>query len=123
MKRIEPLATHSDQSKFVLESNAETKCLVRPVDHEIEGLTLDVCESLEVAGCPLATHVREQHKFELFLTELSATFVKVHPSEVDASISFALKRVVEFLGIDRSGFGEWNVDGFRILQSYELPSG
>ncbi len=121
MKRSRPLSTLSDSSKFAPESNAEAKCLVHAVDHEVEGVTLDVCDSLRDAGCPIATHVREQHNFELFLAELSATFVKVHPSEVDATISSALKRIVEFLGIDRSGFGECTAEGFRILHSYELP--
>jgi signal transduction histidine kinase len=121
MKRSRSLSTAPDRSEFAQDVSAEAKCLVHAVNHEIEGLTLEVCESLKVAGCPLATHVGEQHKFELFLTELSATFVKVHPHEVDGHISSALKRIVEFLGIDRSGFGECTAEGFRILQSYELP--
>ncbi len=121
MKRSGPLSTLPDRSELAAESSSVAKCLVHVVDHELEGLTLDVCDSLKVAGCPLATHVSEQHKFEQFLTELSATFVKVQPSEVDANISSALQRIVEFLGIDRSGFGELTPDGCRILQSYELP--
>ena len=121
MKRSGSLSTLPDRSELAAEDNSVAKCLVHVVEHELEGLTLDVCDSLKVAGCPLATHVSEQHKFERFLTELSATFVKVPPSEVDANISSALQRIVEFLGIDRSGFGELTPDGYRILQSYELP--
>jgi signal transduction histidine kinase len=121
MKRSGSLSTLPDRSELAAEDNSVAKCLVHVEEHELEGLTLDVCDSLKVAGCPLATHVSEQHKFERFLTELSATFVKVPPSEVDANISSALQRIVEFLGIDRSGFGELTPDGYRILQSYELP--
>jgi len=121
MNRSGSLGTLPDPSDLAAEDSSVAKCLVHVVDHELEGLTLDVCDSLKVAGCPLATHVSEQHKFERFLTEISATFVKVQPSEVDANISSALQRIVEFLGIDRSGFGELTPDGYRILQSYELP--
>ncbi|MDD5286121.1 MAG: sigma 54-interacting transcriptional regulator [Desulfuromonadaceae bacterium] len=41
-------------------------------------------------------------KFEALLSDLSATFINVHVSEVDGKIEQGLRRIVEFLGIDRS---------------------
>ncbi len=113
------------QSSFLKEPQAEhdasRKCLIEVAEQEFKGLTLDICDSLTVAGCPLASHVREHHQFERFLAELSATFVKVLPAEVDQQITAALRQIAEYLDIDRSGFGEVTPAGLEILQSYELP--
>lgn len=67
--------------------------------------------------------VQERLRFETFLAELSATFVNVPASHVDAEIETALRKIVEFLEIDRSGFGEVSADGKQILitHSFELP--
>lgn len=73
------------------------------------------------AGCPLATHVLERVRFEELLAELSATFVNVPADLVDSQIVTALRRIVEALGLDRSGFGELVNDELRITHSYELP--
>lgn len=65
----------------------------------------------------------ERLQFEVFLAELSATFVRVPPDQVDSQIVSALRQIVEFLGIDRSGLGELSADGTQlaITHSYELP--
>jgi signal transduction histidine kinase len=86
-----------------------------------DGLNLRLCHELQAAGCPMASHLKEQLEFEEFLAQLSTMFVNVRPDEVDSRITLALQRIVEFLDIDRSGFGEVTKEGFRILQSYELP--
>lgn len=121
MTQRNPVRESPDPVELTQEIGVSRKCLIELDDQEFEGMTLDVCDSLKAAGCPLASHVREHHKFEHFLTELSATFVKILPSEVDRHITSALQKIVEFLDIDRSGFGELTPEGLRILQSYELP--
>src|SRR5262249_14285551 len=47
----------------------------------------------------------------------------VPASHVDSQIESALRQIVEFLGIDRSGFGELSGTGMQIVitHSYELP--
>jgi signal transduction histidine kinase len=78
---------------------------------------------LEEAGCPLAAPWQERLRFETLLAELSATFVTVPAGDVDRQIKVALQRLVELLGIDRSGFAELSADGkqFVVTHSYELP--
>lgn len=77
----------------------------------------------EVAVNTGASSVEERLRFEGFLAELSATFVNVPAEQVDSEIESALRQIVEFLGIDRSGFGEVSADGKQILitHSFELP--
>jgi signal transduction histidine kinase len=82
-----------------------------------------LCDALEEAGCPLAASVQERLRFESLLADLSATFVNVPAGQVDSQIESALRQMVEFLGIDRSGFGELSAGGNRLVvtHSYELP--
>jgi two-component system, NarL family, sensor kinase len=121
MTDLDSLRESPDQVELATGIGVLKQCPIDIAKQELEGMTLDVCDELKVAGCPLASHVREQHKFERFLTELSATFVKVPANEVDQHITTALQQIVEYLDIDRSGFGEMTPDGLRILHSYELP--
>lgn len=64
---------------------------------------------------------KERVAFETFLANLSATFVNVPATEVDSQIESGLKQIVEFLDVDRSGFGEVTAEGMVITHSYELP--
>lgn len=82
------------------------------------------CETLEAIGCPLAVESHRRLRFETLLTELSSQFVNVTANEVDLQIEWALKRIVELLGIDRCGFGEVSADGvqFLVTHSYQLPT-
>src|SRR5438309_64811 len=66
-----------------------------------EPVASDQCDALEEAGCPLAPPVRERLQFETLLADLSATFVNVPPAAVDSQIVWALRRLVEFLQLDR----------------------
>jgi PAS domain S-box-containing protein len=50
--------------------------------------------------------------FERLLSDLSARFANVSGDQVDAEIERALKRLLNFLGFDRSNFGEYTVDGW-----------
>ena len=76
----------------------------------------------ETGLCPLAGPLDEQVRFEALLADLSAAFVNLAPGEVDERIDDGLRRVVEFLGVDRGGFGEvtetdW---AFRLTHSYAV---
>jgi signal transduction histidine kinase len=65
--------------------------------------------------------MEERLRFETFLANLSATFVNVPASQVDAQIEAGLRQIVEFLGIDRSGLGELSAEGMVITHSYQVP--
>jgi hypothetical protein len=88
-----------------------------------DALTSERCGVLEEAGCPLAPSVQESLRFETLLAELSATFVNLPVGDADAHIVSALRRIVEYLGIDRSGLGEVLADGqlWVITHSYQVP--
>lgn len=62
-------------------------------------------------------------QWETLLLELSATFVDIPADQVDSAIESGLRRIVEALGIERSGFGEMSADQskFVITHSYEVP--
>jgi DNA-binding CsgD family transcriptional regulator len=61
--------------------------------------------------------------FETFLADLSATFIDVPADQVDSQIVAGLRQIVEFLAIDRSGFGELLTDKNKlaITHSYQVP--
>src|SRR6516225_9787887 len=75
------------------------------------------------AGRTLASPGQEGSRFEAFLADLSATFLSVPADQVDAQIVAGLRQIVEFLGIDRSGFGELVAEKNKIVitHSYEVP--
>jgi two-component system, NarL family, sensor kinase len=89
----------------------------------LDTLTLDLCDALKEAGCPLATPVQERLRFETLLAELSATFVNLSAGEVDSQITSALQRLVVFLGLDRGGLAELLLDQKKLVitHSYHLP--
>jgi signal transduction histidine kinase len=88
-----------------------------------ENVTADLCNILEDAGCPLAPLVKERLRFETLLAELSARFVNLAAGQVDSQIEAALRRLVEFLGMDRGGLAEVRTDQRRLLltHSYHVP--
>ena len=65
----------------------------------------------------------ERLKVEALLSELSTTFINVPVSEVDSKIEQGLRKVVEFLGFDRSTI--WHLspddDSLTITHSYSVP--
>jgi signal transduction histidine kinase len=71
----------------------------------------------------LAPPVKERLRFETLLAELWATFVSVPVSQIDSQIELALRRLVEFLGVDRGGLAELLVDQKQLVitHSYHLP--
>ena len=58
-----------------------------------------------------------------FLSDLSAAFINIPVSEVDWRIEQGLKRIVEFLGFDRSTIWQFSADDGRLRRthSYALP--
>src|SRR5881227_3253295 len=86
-------------------------------------LTSELCNALEEAGCPLAPAVQERLRFETLLADLSATFVNLPPDQVDAQINGSLRRLVEFLDVDRGGLAEVlpDRDQLVIAHSYHRP--
>jgi DNA-binding CsgD family transcriptional regulator len=66
---------------------------------------------------------RIRSHFEPFLADLSAGFISVPADQVDSQIVAGLRQIVEFLGIDRSGFGELVAEKNKIVvtHSYEVP--
>jgi PAS domain S-box-containing protein len=84
-------------------------------------VSLDLCGVLEDAGCPLAPALEERLRFETLLAELSATFVNLASDQVDAQIESALKRLVEFLRLDRGGLAEWATERQRFMVTHSYP--
>ncbi len=86
-------------------------------------LTPELCKSLEAAGCPLASPVLERLRFETLLAKLSATFVNLPSDQVDSQIESALRRLVEFLEVDRGGLAELqsSLRQMVITHSYHTP--
>jgi two-component system, NarL family, sensor kinase len=71
----------------------------------------------------LREQLEERLRFERLLTDLSATFLNLAADLVDAQIEQALKQLVEFLGVERGGFGQLSHDKKGILgtHSYVVP--
>ena len=62
----------------------------------------------------------ERLRFERLLTDLSATFVNVAADLVDAQIEQALEQLVDFLGVERGGFGQVSEDNKGILATHSF---
>jgi PAS domain S-box-containing protein len=71
----------------------------------------------------LAPLVQERLRFETLLAQLSATFVNLPASQIDSQIELALRRLVEFLELDRGGLAEVLLDQKKLLltHSYHVP--
>jgi DNA-binding CsgD family transcriptional regulator len=67
--------------------------------------------------------LQKRSRFETFLADLSAAFLSVPADQVDSQIVAGLRKIVELLGIDRSGFGELAAEKNKIVitHSYEVP--
>lgn len=98
-------------------------CPLTMLPCEMRQLNSGLYDSLDEAGCPIASDVLKRLQFETLLSELSSLFVNVPARNVDSKIERSLQRIVEFLGLDRCGLGEVSGDRNRILvtHSYQLP--
>src|SRR4051812_37559156 len=100
-------------------------CPIPASTQRLDALTQDVCTDLKKGGCPLIGCVQEGRSFETLLAEVSGTFVNLPADEVDSQIESTLRRIVEFLGVDRGGLAEVLVEQKRLVttHSYHLPGG
>ena len=62
-------------------------------------------------------------EFETLLAEISAEFINLPSDLVDEKIEDVLRRMVDFMGADRSTLGEFLPDGseFHVIHSYAVP--
>jgi PAS domain S-box-containing protein len=101
------------------------RCPVHGADQVCDGrLSIGNLRAITEAGhSPLAAPLDERIRFEALLADLSASFVNLPPAEVDERIGDALRQVVEFLGVDRGGFGEVSEAdrAFRFTHSCAAP--
>ena len=66
----------------------------------------------------LLEELDERMRFESLLVDLSATFVNLPADEVDTQIEQSLCKLIEFLGVDRSSFGELSEDKHSIRATH-----
>jgi signal transduction histidine kinase len=67
--------------------------------------------------------VQDRLRFEALLAELSATFLNLPANQVDSQIELSLRRIVEFLEMDRGGLAELQPDKKQMVltHSYHMP--
>src|SRR5947207_10134764 len=80
----------------------------------------EVCDGQFPVDLDLREQLEERLRFERLLTDLSATFVNVAADLVDAQIEQALERLVDFLGVERSSFGQMSEDDKAILVTHSF---
>ena len=86
--------------------------------HALATLGLVIAQSLLLAGLLVERQQRrrvsgrldERLRFETLLADLGAAFVEVPVQEIDARIEVGLDRIVQELGLDRAGLGEFSGD-------------
>lgn len=112
----EHLATDQGDAGVALGTALPCPLPARPP--ELNVLTSDLCDGLQDAGCPLAPAIQERLRFETLITELSAQFVNVPASQVDAQIESGLQRIVEFLRIEQGGLVEVLGDQKQLVNTH-----
>jgi signal transduction histidine kinase len=112
------------RNNLALDHEDVVRCSLSFGPQQLGAVTSDLCNILEVAGCPLAPPVRERLRFETLLAELSATFVNLPADQVDSEIEAVLRRLVEFLEIDRGALAEVLIGQKQLVitHSYHTPA-
>src|SRR5262245_40969308 len=66
---------------------------------------------------------QEVVRMQELIADISGILVNLSAEEIDGQIVTALKRIVEFLGIDRSGFGEFSREEAELIitHTYAIP--
>jgi formate hydrogenlyase transcriptional activator len=69
------------------------------------------------------TELQERLRLQDLVSEIAALLEDQTPTEVDTQIGKAIQRIVEFLGIDRAGLGEFSEDRgeMTITHAYSVP--
>ena len=65
----------------------------------------------------------ERLAFERLLADLSARFASISGEQLASEIHAAIKEIREFLGFDRSSFGEFQADGSFVVVSSDAAPG
>jgi signal transduction histidine kinase len=78
------------------------------------------CQAQLPVELDLPEQLEERLQFERLLTDLSATFVNVAADLVDAQIEQALEQLVDFLRVERGGFGQISEDNKGILATHSF---
>ena len=81
---------------------------------------LNIAESRFMRPVPAPRNYEDRLRFERLLTDLSATFVNVAADLVDAQIERALERLVDYLGVERSSFGQSSEDDKGLLVTHSF---
>lgn len=123
MKAVLEVAASPSPARSGPAPGAADHCPLTPPNHLDPPPAVELHTALASGICPLAEPLDERVRFESLMADLSAAFVNLPPGEVDGRIHDALRRVVEFLGVDRCGFGEVSETDwvFRITHSYAAP--
>jgi PAS domain S-box-containing protein len=114
---------NDDALARISEEDDTIQCPLPARPLEINAITSELCRNLADAGCPLAPALDERLGFDAVLADLSATFVNAPAEQVDQQIEWALRRLVEVLGLDRGSLGEVLPDRRQIIitHSYHRP--
>jgi PAS domain S-box-containing protein len=69
--------------------------------------------------------VNEQLEFEALISDLLATFLGTPDDQIDSEIVRAIRRIVEFLGLDQGILIQWGEDPSRVHSSHSwtIPGG
>jgi PAS domain S-box-containing protein len=105
-------------------SSAEDHPQVRQDGHlDRQPFRIDVGATAAADLPPAAEPLDDRARFESLLANLSAAFVNLPPADVDDRIDDALRQVVEFLDVDRAGFGEVSDPdlALRLTHTYSAP--
>jgi len=67
--------------------------------------------------------LEERLKLQELISRISSIFIDLPANEVDEQIEQGLKQIVEFLGVDRCGFGQFSDDMKQLFRthSYQKP--
>ncbi len=86
-----------------------------------EGVQI-LCSVRDLSARLLRT-VEKQLAFEKLATDISARFARMPVEKVDDDILGSLRQIVEFLGVDRSSFGEFSFEQgtLTVTHSYAVP--
>ena len=107
-----------EQPEYPMGTGDTVRCSLAGWLHPPDTPISNLCDALARAGCPLVPSVQERLRFEPLLAELSAGFVNLPADQVDSQIGSALRRLVEFLDVDRGGLAEMLPDPKQLVLTH-----
>jgi formate hydrogenlyase transcriptional activator len=84
----------------------------------IQGSSSGLSESSDTKS-----ETQEILRMQELISDISTILIDLPPEKIDDQIIHALRRIVEFLGIDRSGFAEYSSDNpnLKMTHTYAVP--